>query len=253
MLNPLDLSGKLILVTGASSGIGRATAAVLSQLGADLILSGRREAELKITAEMLKGEGHVQTEPFDLGDIDAIPLWIKRICEGHDHGFHGIVHSAGLGVTIPVRILNRRKLDDVMTINVYAALGLLRGVATNRSASPDGCSVVLFSSVAGLVGAPGKTAYGGSKAALQLIAKSAALELAEKQIRVNCIAPGWVDTPMLRQAMEELPGGLPDLKTRQVLGLIAPEEIGTAAAYLLSDATRHMTGTTLVLDGGYTC
>ncbi len=112
---------------------------------------------------------------------------------------------------------------------------------------------MFISSIAGLVGASGLTAYCGSKAALHAIAKSAALELAGRRIRVNCVAPAWVDTPMLQRALTASPGGLPDLQNRQVLGLIAPEEVGTAAAYLLSDAARHVTGTTLVLDGGYTC
>ncbi len=253
MYNPLDLTGKLILVTGASSGIGRATAIVLSRLGASVILCGRREAELRATAGMVDSGAKVYVEPFDLTDTDAIPSWMQRLCANHGSSLQGIVHAAGVDATYPLRVLNRKKLDDAMSINVYAAFGLLRGVSMKAIGGENGCSVVFISSVSGLVGVSGKTTYGGSKAALHVIAKSAALELASKQIRVNCIAPAWVDTPMLKKALGEMPDGLPDLQNRQVLGLIAPDEVGTAAAYLLSDSARHVTGTTLVLDGGYTC
>jgi NAD(P)-dependent dehydrogenase (short-subunit alcohol dehydrogenase family) len=253
MFNPLDLSGKLILVTGASSGIGRATAITLSRLGASVILSGRREEELRVTLEMADKASRIYIDPFDLSDTDAIPSWMNRLCMKYDSSLQGIVHAAGFGVTFPIRASNRKKIDEVMSVNVYASIGLLHGISMKAIGGENGCSVVFISSVAGFAGAAGKTVYCGSKAALHIIAKSAAIELALKRIRVNCIAPGWVDTPMLQKALCELPEGVKDLQNRQVLGLIPPEEVGIAAAYLISDAARHITGTTLVLDGGYTC
>lgn len=252
MFNPLNLNNKLVLVTGASSGIGRATALVLARLGAAVVLCGRRESELRETAALMEQSGSAYLEPFDLAQTDAIPGWMQQICSKHGSGLAGIVHCAGLGLSLPLRVMNRKKMDEVMTVNVYAALALLRGMATKGISDGSGGSVVLISSISGLVGGPGKTLYGASKAALNVIARSAALELASKRIRINCIAPAWVDTPMLRNAQRDLPEGIPDLG-RQVLGVIAPEEVGTAAAYLLCDAAQHITGTTLVLDGGYTC
>lgn len=218
-----------------------------------MILCGRREAELRATADMMHAGAAIHVESFDLSNIDAIPSWMQQLCRSYNSGLDGIVHAAGVGVTSSIRALSKKQLDEVMSINVYASLGLLRGVSMKSVSGDTGCSVIFISSVSGLVGVAGKTVYGGSKAALGIIAKSAALELASKRIRVNCIAPGWVDTPMLQQALRELPNGLPDLQNRQLLGLIQPEEIGVAAAYLISDAARHVTGTTLVLDGGYTC
>jgi 3-oxoacyl-[acyl-carrier protein] reductase len=222
-------------------------------LGASIVLCGRRIAELQATQEMMDSTRPIHVEPFDLTNTDGIAPWMQQLCAKHGSGLHGVVHAAGIGITYPLRVSNLKKIDEVMSINVYAPLGVLRGVATKGVADEGGCSVVFISSVAGLVGAAGKTVYGGSKAALHAIAKSAALELASRRIRVNCIAPAWVDTPMLQKALAELPAGVPDLQRRQVLGLITPEEIGTAAAYLISDAARHVTGTTLVVDGGYTC
>lgn len=248
-----DLSNKLILVTGASSGIGRATAIVLSQRGAKVILCSRREAELRTTQEMMTSPEQHEIAAMDLTDTDAIPNWVQQICKRGDRQLGGLVHAAGIGTTVPLRVLNRRRIDEVMTVNTYAALGLLRAAAVKGVPRAEGCSVVLISSIAGLIGMSGLTAYGASKGALHAIVKSAALELAARRIRVNCIAPAWVDTPMLQEAVTGLPGGLSHVDARQPLGLIPPAEVGAAAAFLLSNEARHITGTTLVIDGGYTC
>jgi NAD(P)-dependent dehydrogenase (short-subunit alcohol dehydrogenase family) len=138
----------------------------------------------------------------------------------------------------------------MMDINVYASLALLQAISTKNVASPRGGSVVLMSSVAASVASPGLVAYSGTKAALFGIAKSAALELASKQIRINCIAPGYVKTPMLDQA-EDAFVGFEQLKKRQFLGLTEAEDIGVLAAYLLSDASRAVTGATFLIDGGF--
>lgn len=251
MFNPLDLSGKLILVTGASSGIGRATAIVLSRLGASVILSGRRDEQLRETVSFMDSTAQHHIEPLDLNAIDAIPAWMQRLCTTYGAGLAGVVHSAGVGSALPVRSITWTKADEVMSINAYASMALLRGVATKGVSLADGCSVVLISSVSALIGWPGKTVYGAAKAALHGIAKSASLELAPKRIRVNCLAPAWVDTPMLRTALAEFPAGIADLESRQVLGAIPAEDVGVAAAYLLSDSARFVTGTTLVVNGGY--
>lgn len=248
-----DLTGKLILVTGASSGIGRATAIAISKMGASVILCSRRETELLATREMMTCPERHNIEIMDLTETDAIPGMVQQICTSRGRNLDGIVHSAGIGTTVPLRILTRKKIDEVMSVNTYAAFALLRAVAGKGVPSPIGCSVVLISSVAGLIGMSGLTGYCGSKAALHVIVKSAALELAERKIRVNCIAPAWVDTPMLQEAVNGLPSDMSHVEKRQVLGLIPPEEIGAAAAFLLSDSARHITGTTLVVDGGYTC
>ncbi len=247
------LTDKLILVTGASSGIGRATAIVLSKMGAEVILSARRESELQATRAMMISPDRHAVEPIDLADTDAIPRWVQEVCLRGNRHLDGVVHAAGIGTTVPLRVLSRTKIDEVMHINTYAALGLLRAVAAKSVPKPSGCSVVLISSVAGIIGVSGLSTYSASKAALHAIARSAALELAPRKVRVNCIAPAWVETPLLDKAVTVLPGELSHVSSRQFLGLIPPEEIGAAAAFLLSDHAQHITGTTLVIDGGYTC
>ncbi len=118
MFNPLDLSGKLILVTGASSGIGRETAIVLSRLGASVILCARGAGELRVTEEMMDGNGSVYVEPFDLGETDGIASWMQQVCARCGSGVHGVVHAAGVQITHPIRASNRKQLDEVMSINV---------------------------------------------------------------------------------------------------------------------------------------
>jgi NAD(P)-dependent dehydrogenase (short-subunit alcohol dehydrogenase family) len=251
MFNPLDLSGKLILVTGASSGIGRATAVVLSDLGASVIVCGRREEQLRETVSLMNAAAQHHIEPLDLNNVDAIPAWMQHLCARYGSPMAGVVHSAGIGSAYPVRLFNRSKADETMSINLYAAIAIVRGAASKGVAAPEGCAIVFISSLAGLIGVAGKTIYGASKAALHSVAKSAALELAGKRIRVNCVAPAWVDTPMMRAAEVEQPSGVSDLQNRQVLGPIPAQDVGIAAAYLLSDAARFVTGTTMVINGGY--
>jgi len=236
MFNPLDLSAKLILVTGASSGIGRATALVLSRLGARVILTGRREQALQETLYAMDEPKKHFVFAADLAGSDVIPSLVRQQAEKAGSPLDGIVHSAGVGKPISLRLTSRSSLEAMTAINVMT--------------SPRGGSVVLMSSVAGLVASPGLVGYAGTKAALFGIAKSAALELASKRIRVNCIAPGYVKTPMLDQA-EDAFVGFEQVKNKQFLGLTETEDIGVLAAYLLSDASRAVTGATFLIDGGF--
>jgi 3-oxoacyl-[acyl-carrier protein] reductase len=248
--NPLQLTGRLCVVTGASSGIGRATAVVLSKLGARVVLSGRRADALEETrASMERPEEHL-SEPFDLSDVDAIPEWLKAVRARAGEPLHGLVHSAGMGGSSSIRAMNRRNIDHLLVPNLHASLMLLRGFSAKGVVGEAG-AIVMLSSAAAFVGTKGLVVYGGSKGALHSIAKSAAEELGPKRIRVNCVAPGYVETPMLAQAQDELPGQFEHLQ-KQFLGVISSEDVGVACAYLLSDAAKSVTGTVLTIDGGYT-
>lgn len=247
--NPLALPGRTVLVTGASSGIGRATAVAISRLGARVVLGGRRAEALEATRAALEGEGHV-VSPFDLSDTDAIPAWVKRASADAGAPLAGLVHSAGVSRSTPIRVVNRANIDDILAPNLYATLALLRGVSA-KGVAADSCSVVIMSSVAGVAGTPGLVTYSASKGAIHALVRSAAQELGGKRIRVNCVAPGYVETPMLDGARDSLPGDFQRLADRHFLGFARAEEIAVAIAYLLSDAARVVTGTSLVIDGGY--
>jgi NAD(P)-dependent dehydrogenase (short-subunit alcohol dehydrogenase family) len=249
--NPLDLSGKLILVTGASSGIGRAISILLSRFGARLILAGRRAEALEDTLALTENGTNHLTAVFDLTDLDNIPRWVEEIVQRTGTMLDGAVHCAGVSRHIPIRALSRTNIESTMTANVHSALMLLRGVTSKKVAQTAGMSIVLISSAAALVASPGLTTYSASKIGLSSIARSAAKELAAKRIRVNCIAPAYVRTQMFDHASNTIPD-FQRIVAQQFLGLIEPEEVAVMAAYLLSDAARRVTGAQFVIDGGFT-
>jgi len=251
LYNPLDLSGKLVLVTGASSGIGRATSIVLSRLGAQVVLTGRREAALRETCALLEGGDHL-VEVFDLSEIDLIPQWLKGVAERAGRPFNGLVHCAGVSRFTPIAAVNRANIDQMMVPNLYSALALLRA-ASRKGVGAEGASVVMLSSVASVTAVPGMIAYASSKAALNAAVRTAAAELKDKRIRVNCLVAAYVRTPMMDHARDSLPDTFREQEKRQFLGLLEPDEIAVLTAYLLSDMAARVTGATIVIDGGYTC
>lgn len=250
-LNPLDLSGRRILVTGASSGIGRETAVLLSRLGAAVTVTGRDGDRLAQTLESLEGEGHVAA-PFDLANLDEIPRWVKQLAI-QSGPFSGLVHSAGLHKAMPVSMVGAQMLDSLMRVNVYSAALLVRGFRQKDCRDPRGGSVVLLSSVAGLAGEPGISAYSASKAAIAGLTRSLAMELARERIRVNAIAPGFVQTEMSDKLRESLTDEqFAAIEAQHPLGIGRAIDIANGAAFLLSDASAWTTGTVMIIDGGYT-
>lgn len=194
VLNPMDLQGRTILVTGASSGIGRETSVLLSQLGARLVLVARDRERLKETAKRLEGSDH-WIEPFDLKAVDDIPQWLKAVT-AKVGCLDGLVYSAGVQVTLPVRLLNRQLVEDVMQINVNAPIFLTKALR-QKGCYKSGSSIVFLSSAMTLVGQAGLSVYSASKGAIVALTKSLAIELAKDGIRVNCVAPAYVKTEML--------------------------------------------------------
>jgi len=251
MYNPLDISGRLVLVTGASSGIGRATAVVLSKLGARLILTGRRTDALEETLAATENRANHICSTFDLANLDEIPKWVAEVTGMAGAQLDGAVHAAGLSANVPLRAVSRGNIDKLMLQNVHTALMLLRGASAKSVAEPSGMSIVLISSVAAIAPSPGLITYSATKSAVNAIARSAAKELAGKNIRVNSIVPGYVRTPMLAQFADEMTDFERNEK-QQVLGIIEPEEVGVMVAYLLSSAARSITGSQFMMDGGFT-
>jgi NAD(P)-dependent dehydrogenase (short-subunit alcohol dehydrogenase family) len=248
--NPLDLTGKTILVTGASGGIGRSTALLLSRLGARLIVSGRRQDVLENTAAQLSGPCHL-VAAFDLAKLDAIPEWLSGLTE-QTGPLDALVYCAGMGSLLPLRLLRTEHLEEVMLVNFYAAAVLAREFARKRAHRPP-ASVVFVASTAGMLGTPARTAYSASKGALIAFAKSAAMELAKSGIRVNCVAPSYVETDMYESAMSSLTGEQLQalIGCTQPLGLGTPADVAGAIAFLVADTGRWITGGVLAVDGGY--
>ncbi len=250
MINPMELEGRNILVTGASSGIGRETAILLSKLGANVVLVARNEDKLKETLKNLEPGRHVLVG-FDLNILEGIGSMMESVCS---NGFklNGLVHSAGISKTVPLQFLKTDDLKEIMTINLFSFIELVKHYSKRKN-NDSGGSVVAISSLSGRVGARGLTAYCSSKGALDSAIRPMALELAPKNIRINAVAPGIVATPIYEGLKEIVnDNSFEDgLRKRQLLGLGKPLDVASAAAFLLSDAARFITGTSMIVDGGY--
>ena len=218
-------------------------------MGAQLILSGRDPARLEETRGQLSGGGH-RVEPCDLRGAD-IPAWLKKVT-AEAGPLSGIAHAAGIQTVRPLRMLDDAVMNETMAINLNTAVGLTRGFR-QKGVCEGGGSIVLFSSVMALAGQPGQAAYSASKGALISMCRSLALELARDKIRINCIAPGLVETEMGGRLRDSLPPAQFEAVTAMhPLGLGCPESIAAPVVFLLSAAAAWITGTTLVVDGGYT-
>jgi NAD(P)-dependent dehydrogenase (short-subunit alcohol dehydrogenase family) len=250
MDNPFSLAGRNILITGASSGIGRCCAVVCSQLGATVIMVGRDEERLRRTAaELSPGEHlHFAQDITEYERLEAIfTAAVAKVGK-----IAGFVHSAGLGVTLPLRSTTPAQLQKVFAVNVFAAIELSRILTKKDYLHADGASIVLISSVMGVLGEPGKIAYCASKSALISTAKAMALELTPRKVRVNCLLPAVVETEMTEEYFKTVSHEAKHAVLQaHPLGLGKPEDIAYGSAFLLSPAARWITGTALVVDGGY--
>ena len=250
MINPMSLEGRTVLVTGASSGIGRETAVVLSKLGARLVLSGRNPERLQQTLDQLEARDHA-VEVLELTPVPDLSGWMKGLAQKVG-GLHGLVHSAGINVTKPLPSLKPPDMRGILEINVNAAVELARAFR-QRSVCAAGASIVFVSSIMALAGAPATVAYAASKGALNALARSMAVELAREKIRVNTVAPGHVGTEMSDRLRDLLtPERYAMIEAAHPLGIGTATDVAYAVAFLLAETGRWITGSTLVVDGGFT-
>ena len=244
MYNPYSLEGKTILVTGASSGIGRASAIECSKLGAKVIITARNQERLSETFSMLQGEGH-QVITCDLADENNINRLVEEVSE-----IHGLVNNAGFTKLLPVQFINGADLNSLLSINTVAPIILLQKLLKKKKIK-KGASVVFTSSMAGLGrSSVGNSMYAASKGAISAFIRCAAKELAPKGIRVNAVCPAMVDTGILDSGTitkEQLEA---DVKKYPMGRYGKPEDVAWAIIYLLSDASSWVTGDNLILDGG---
>ena len=238
------LHGRKLLITGASSGIGRQVALHCARAGATVTISGRDQARLDDVLTSLDGGGHSQIQADLSNDAD-----IENLAKSVD-ALDGVVHCAGISALAPMRMVTRTHIQSQLDINLIAPMLVTRQLLA-RNRLQEGSSILFISSISAHIGVHGVTAYSASKAALEGMTRSLAMELARRNARVNCLAPGLVRTPMYDAAVSTT-GGLEDTEAKYPLGIGTPEDIACAAVFFLAPASRWITGTVLVLDGGHT-
>lgn len=247
MTNPFLLTGKTVLVTGASSGIGREAALQASRSGARLIITGRDEERLQQTFSALEGEGH-QAIPGDLTQpefLEQLPAQCGKL--------DGMVHCAGILFLHPIRFITKQEIDQMFRINYEVPVLLTSALLAKKKFNP-GASVVFMSSVSGTRKAfYGGALYGGTKAALEAFSKTLAHEQSPRGLRSNCIAAALVKTPITSQYMGgERTGEMNEAYQKQYpLGFGEPGDVANTIIYLLSEASRWVTGSVLLMDGGH--
>jgi NAD(P)-dependent dehydrogenase (short-subunit alcohol dehydrogenase family) len=247
----VDFSGRWIALTGASSGIGRAIAVELVRRSARLILIGRNEANLAHTASLLPADSS-HTVVQDLREVGSLMPIIRDHVSKYGR-IYGLCYCSGIVETRPLASFQAAGFRDMVDVNVTAGLELARAVCRRDVLSEDGGALLFITSIYGNVGMPGQMAYSATKGALQSAARSLAIELARRQIRVNTLSPGLVRTPMTEAAFSKLSKDqVHELEAAHPLGTGSPEDVARGAAFLLAPQSRWITGTDLVIDGGYT-
>lgn len=243
-MNAFDLHGKTILLTGASSGLGKQSALTLSQYGANLIITGRDQKRLQQTFDLLEGSGHEQVVA-DLSkeeDVQKLSSGLPKI--------HGVLYSVGVSSIVPAAFLQKEEIEKVFDTNfkniLYLNTALLRQKKFEKAAS-----ILFISTISAKYPYVGGSLYVSAKTALEGYARVLALELAKKKIRVNCLRPAFVKGSMLQETREQLSEEvIKQIDKKQPLGLGEAVDVANTVVFFMSDASKWITGTNLVLGGG---
>ena len=237
--NPFTLEGKLILVTGASSGIGKAVAQECARSGAQLVLTARNEERLRGVWASLDGDGH-RMALADLSDYDSIQALVSDL-----DAVDGVVHCAGVNDKSLIKFLNQDHVEKMLSTNFVGPVYLSQMLSKKKKINKEG-SIVFISSISAFFPSLTNAMYASSKAALSQFARVLALELLPLRVRVNCIEPAFVETGMLDKY------DLDEIRAKAPFGrFLQPVEVAQAAVFLLSDVTKLVTASSLVMDGGF--
>lgn len=241
--NPFSLEGKTVLVTGASSGIGQATAIECSKMGAKVVITGRNAERLQETYNLLGGTGHFQIIA-DLENVEEIDSLVAE-CPV----LNGLVNNAGRGLSKPVNFLKVDDLQGVFQTNLFGVALLTKALLKKKKIAKN-ASLVFTSSISAYKTAPGLSVYAASKAAISAYMRTCALELASKGIRSNAVLPGMVETKLINSGTYTDEDKQADLAFYPLGRYGCPNDIAFGVIYLLSDASAWVTGTEMIIDGG---
>ena len=246
MHNPFTLKGKSVFVSGASSGIGKAVAIECSKMGARMYISGRNKERLNNTFSQLEGTDHLQVAA-DLQTDEGIQTIVNAMPQ-----LDGVVHCAGIAKPMPFRFSGKDVINEVMGINFYSHAILSQQLLKNKKIN-TAASIVFISSISGvLCSSVGNSIYSASKGAINGLVKGMALELAPRMIRVNSVNPGMIDTDIYSSGTITGDQLKEDMNRYPLKRYGKPEEVAFSAIYLLSDASSWVTGSALIIDGGFT-
>jgi NAD(P)-dependent dehydrogenase (short-subunit alcohol dehydrogenase family) len=243
------LQDKVFLVTGASSGLGKAAAIAIANCGGQVIAAGRDVSRLENLLAAMSGSNHI-IFPFEMTNADEVADWVKLIAGKHG-SLSGVFHAAGSELILPSKMTKQAHLDHLLQGSFFAPFGIARAAAS-KGVITDGGSIIFMSSVAGSRGQQGLTAYSAVKSAIDALVRSLSCEFATRKIRVNSIMAGAIKTEMhSRLAASSSTEAMSDYEHKHLLGFGKPEDVANAVLFLLSDASSWITGTNLVVDGGY--
>lgn len=241
--NPFSLEGKTIMVTGASSGIGRGIAITCSKMGAKVIINGRNTTKLQETCSLMV-DGSASIVPGDLTDAKTLNSIVDTLPK-----LDGLVHCAGLGQRLPCKDVESIKVDEVMNINFKAPVMLQAEVLRQKKLN-KAASIVFVASIASWSPSFGNSIYSASKGAIISYANCLALELAPRKIRVNCISPAMVWTDLIQNDAVDVEQLKEDEQNYPLKRYGQPDDIANLAVYMLSDASTWMTGSNVNITGG---
>lgn len=245
-MSEFTLQNKTILVTGASSGIGAQTAITISKVGGKVILSARNEERLQTVFQQLEGNGH-QIIPADLTRDDELQHLVSSVPQ-----LDGLVLSAGMVRPFPIKFIGNKQIDEIFGTNYKGPILLTSKLFKAKKINPES-SIVFMSSISSHYPHKGGALYSGSKAAMNSFSKTIALEYASKKIRSNVISAAMVKTPLFDEAEKAVTKELMDKHGEHYpLGFGEPEDVANAMIFLLSNASKWITGTEVVMDGGLT-
>lgn len=248
--NPFNLNKKKIIVTGASSGIGRQCAIDCSKVGAKIILIGRNNERLLNTLDCLEGNEH-EIICEDINNHSKIAQRLSEYIKNHGP-IDGFIHSAGIEKTLLLRNLKPVDFIEIFNTNFVGGINILKTLSKKGNFN-KGCKVVFITSITAVIARIGTLSYTASKGALVAAARELALELAPKGININCLSPGTVLTPMMEKVLNKMDD---EERAKRLegfpLGIGRPEDISLTCIFLLSNAARWITGQNIVVDGGYT-
>jgi NAD(P)-dependent dehydrogenase (short-subunit alcohol dehydrogenase family) len=243
-MNAFDLTGKNILITGASSGLGRQAAITCSRHGANVFLTGRNRKRLEETRKLMDGENHsiIAADLTNDTEIEGLVFVVPKL--------NGVVYSVGITSIVPAGFIDREKIEETFKANYESVVLLNERLFRMKKLERDNCSLVWLSSISTQYPFVGGGLYVSTKAAIEGYSRVFAVEAAKKGIRSNCLRPGYIKTPMTNATEELSSEVVGKIEEKQPLGLGTPEDVANTIVFFLSDASRWITGTNLIMGGG---